>query len=231
MYHRKENEKGKPLPNAIKVLIADKHPLICESLFALLKTYPQVSVVGKAMGGREIIELVKELEPDLVVMDIFIPVMDISEIIREIRKHDGEVKVLLVSDYEDRECILRGLKAGGNGYLPKCANAAELVNAIRVIHDDGYFLYPSVAKKLVEEYLNMGKNPTLDPLDRLSYREVAVLRLIAEGNKNRQIAEILRIAPKTVEAHRTNLMSKLGIHSYTELVRYAFQKRLIETRH
>ncbi len=231
MYLRKVSVNIESPRNTIKVLIADKHPLICESLFALLKTYPQIKVVGKATNGREIVEMVKELNPDIIVMDIFIPVMDIAEIIHEVRKHDGETKVLLVSDYEDRECILRGLKVGGNGYLPKSANASELVNAIRVIHNDGYFLYPSVAKKLVEEYLSMGKNPTLDPLDKLSSREIEVLKLIAEGYKNRQVADILCIAPKTVEAHRTKLMSKLGIHNYAELVRYAFQKRLIETPH
>ncbi len=230
MYLRKVSGNTRPPLNTITVLIADKHPLICESLFALLKTYPQIKVVGKATNGREIIEIVKELNPDIVVMDIFIPVMDITEIIREIRKHDDKIKVLLVSDYEDRECILRGLKAGGNGYLPKSANASELISAIRVIRDDGYFLYPTVAKKLVDEYLSLGNHPAPDPLDKLSGREIEVLKLIAEGYKNRQVADILCIATKTVEAHRTHLMSKLGIHNYAELVRYAFEKRLVETQ-
>ncbi len=229
MYHRKVRESTGTLPRVTKVLITDKQPLVCEGLFALLKTYHHIKVVGMATSGHKVIEMVRELDPDIVIVDIFMPVMDIAEIIYEVRKHNGNIKILLVSDYEDKECILRGLKVGGNGYLPKSANASELVNALRVIDDGGYYLYPSVAKKLVEEYLRMGNNPTLDPLDKLSSREIEVLKLIAEGNRNRQIADILRIAPKTVEAHRTNLMGKLDIHNYAELVRYAFQKHLIET--
>jgi DNA-binding NarL/FixJ family response regulator len=215
---------------AMKVLIADKHPLVCEGLFALLKTYHQVEVVGKATSGQEIIDMVKEVDPDIVVMDIYMPDIDITEIIRTIRKHNDDIKVLLISEYEDRECILRGVKVGGNGYLPKGATALELVSAIQAIQEGGYFLYPSAAKKIVEEYIRIGKTPSVDSLDGLSSREIEVLRLIADGYRNKQIAENLRISLKTVQAHRTSLMSKLDIHNYVDLVKYAIQKHLVEAR-
>ncbi len=215
----------------VKVLIADKLPLVCEGFFALLNTYSQIEAVGKAHSGEEIVAKVKELTPDVVVMDMYMPGIDFADIITEIRKHDSNIKVLLISEAEDKESILRGIKAGGNGYFPKKAMASELVTAILTMHEQGYSLYPSAVKNIVEDYIRIGKNPNIDTLGNVSRREIEVLKLIAEGNRNKRIAEILCISPKTVQGHRAKLMTKLNIHNSTEIVRYAIQKHLIELRH
>jgi len=212
----------------VRVLVADKNTLMCEGICALLKSYKSVEVVGAATNGQKIIELVRAKVPDLVLMDITIPLVDASDVIRQIRQENSDVKVLLVSEHEDRECILRGLKAGGNGYLPKRAGAPDLVSAILAIYRGGYFLYPSVAKTVVGEYLRLKKNPRSDPYDLLSDREREVLKLIAAGYKSREIAEALRIRFRTVLSHRTRVMAKLGMHSQTELVKYAIRKHLVD---
>ena len=162
---------------------------------------------------------------------MYMPGIDVADIITQIRKHDSNIKVLLISEEEDKEAILRGIKAGGNGYFSKKAMASELVAAILTMHRQGYFLFPSTVKNIVEDYIRIGKIPNADTLGRVSPREIEVLKLIAEGNRNNEIAEILCISLKTVKGHRAKLMTKLNIHNSTDIVRYAIQKHLIEIRH
>lgn len=211
-----------------RVIVADRNTLTCEGMCALLKAFKNIEVVGSATNSDEMIELVRAKSPDIVLMDMAMPLTDVGAIIQQIRQENGEVKVLLVSEYEDRERILKGLQAGGNGYLPKRARPSDLASAITAIYRGGYFLYPSVAKTVVGEYLRLRKNPGSDPFDLLSDRETEVLKLVAAGYKSREIAEALRITFRTVLGHRTRVMAKLGLHSQTELVKYAIRKHLVD---
>lgn len=214
--------------NKVRVLVADEEALFREGVCALLKTYQNIEVVGKATNGKETIEMVREQNPDVVLVNIAMPILDGAEVTHRIRKENSDIKVLLLTQYEDRDRILSGFKAGANGYIPKRAAASDLVSAIQTVYRGGYFLYPSVAKTMVNDYLQLIRHPrSPDPYDRLTHREKEVLKLVAEGRKSGEIANLLSIAAMTVLGHRTSIMKKLGIHNRTELIKYAMRKHLI----
>ncbi len=212
----------------VRVLVADEEALFREGVCALLKTYQNIEIVGEATNGKEAIEKVREQNPDVVLVNIAMPILDGAEVTHRIRKEKSDIKVLLLTQYEDRDRILSGLKAGANGYIPRRATASDLVSAILAVYQGGYFLYPSVAKTMVNDYLELLRHPrSSDPYGQLTHREKEVLKLVAEGHKSREIANLLHIEPKTAQGHRTNLMKKLDIHSGTELIKYAIRKHLI----
>ncbi len=212
----------------ITVLVADEQTLFREGVCALLKIRQDMEVVGEATNGKETIEMVREQTPDVVLMNIAMPIMDGTEVIHRIRKDKRGVKVLLLTQYEDRDRVLSGLKAGANGYIPKRATASDLVSAILAVYRGGCFLYPSVAKTVVDDYFRHIRQPGRpDPYERLTHREREVLKLVAEGRKSREIANLLDIAVKTALGHRANIMRKLSIHNRTELVKCAIRKHLV----
>ena len=214
--------------NRVRVLVADEEALFREGVCALLKTYEDIEIVGKATNGKEAIEMVREQNPDVVLVNIAMPILDGAEVTHRIRKENSDIKVLLLTQYEDRDRILSGFKAGANGYIPKRAAASDLVSAIQTVYRGGYFLYPSVAKTMVNDYLQLIRHPrSPDPYDQLTHREKEVLKLVAEGRKSEEIANLLSIAAMTVLGHRTSIMKKLGIHNRTELIRYAMRKHLV----
>ena len=212
----------------IRVLVSDSEVLFREGVRALLKIYKDIEVVGVVTSGEEAIEMAKEKAPDVVLVNIAKSIMNDVEVIRHIRKENDEIRVLLVSQYEDRGHILTGLKAGVHGYILKRATASELVSAIRVVYEGGYFLYPSVAKTVVDDYFQRirlhGKG---DPYERLTHREKEILKLITEGRKSGEIANLLNISVRTVQSYRTNMMRKLGIHNRAQFIEYAVGKQLI----
>ena len=213
----------------VRVLVAAEEALFREGVCALLKTCEDIEIVGEATNGKEAIEMVREQNPDIVLVNIAMPILDGAEVTRRVRKENSKIKVLLLTQYEDRDRVLTGLKAGANGYLPKRATTSDLVSAIQAVYRGGYFLYPSVAKTMVNDYLRLIRQPgSIEPYDQLSHREKEVLKLVAEGLKSGEIANLLHIELKTVQGHRANLMKKLGIHSGAELIKCAIRKHLIE---
>jgi len=211
----------------IKVLVVDDHAMFRQGIRALLEGYDDVEVVGEATEGREAIEKVHQLAPQVVLMDIAMPVMGGLEATRRIKKERPDVKVLVLTQYEDSEYILSLIKAGAKGYISKAATAAELVSAIRTIYKGESFLYPSAATTLIEEFL-IRAGEEKNEYERLTDREREILQLVAEGRTNREIADRLFVSVKTVLRHRTNIMEKLGFHNRTELIKYAISKGLIE---
>jgi DNA-binding NarL/FixJ family response regulator len=212
----------------VRVLIADGETLFREGVCALLKNCQDIELVGEATNGKETIEMVQEQAPDVVLMNIVMPIMDGDKVTYRIRKEKSSIKVLLLTQYEDRDRILSGLMAGANGYIPKRATASDLVSAILTVYRGGCFLYPSVAKTMVDDYFQRIKQPGgLDPYDRLTHREREVLKLMADGHKSGEIANLLNMAVKTVLGHRNSMMRKLGIHNRTELVKCAIRKHLV----
>jgi len=211
----------------VRVLIVDDHAMFREGIRALLQGYDDIEIVGEATEGREAIEKVCQLGPQVVLMDIAMPVMGGLEATRRLHKESPNTKVLVLTQYEDSEYILSVLRAGARGYISKTATGSELVSAIRAIHKGESFLYPSAATTLIDEYV-MQVGVQKNEYERLTDREREILQLVAEGRTNREIAERLFISVKTVLRHRTNTMEKLGFHNRTDLIKYAISKGLIE---
>ena len=212
----------------VRVLVADEETLFREGVCALLRICEDIEIVGEATNGKETIEVVREQTPDVVLMNIAMPIIDGTEVTYRIRKEKSDIKVLLLTQYEDRERILSGLKAGANDYIPKRATASDLISAILAVYRGGCFLYPSVAKTMVDDYFQRIRQPgSPDPYDRLTHREREVLKLMAEGRKSGEIAQLFDIAIKTALGHRTSIMRKLGIHNQTRLVKYAIRRGVI----
>src|SRR4030042_946051 len=192
----------------IRVLIVDDHSILREGIRALLALQDDIEIVGEAADGREAVDKARQLEPDVILMDVAMPLMDGLEATRRIRKENPKAKILILTQYDNKEYVLSSIKSGASGCVPKRAVASELVSAIRAVHRGDSFLYPSVTKFLVEDYLQRVEE---DPFDQLTAREREILKLVAEGRTNREIAGLLSVRGKTVLGHRTNLMEKLGI--------------------
>lgn len=214
--------------NRIKVLIADDHALFREGIRALLAQYDDLEVVGEAADGREAIAEVKARHPEIVLMDIAMPGLGGLEATLELKKQAPDVKILILTQHENREYLSRFLRAGVSGYVLKRAAGTDLVAAIRAVHQGGTFLHPDMAPAVVEGYLG-GMRPSAedDPYESLTDREKQVLKLVAEGKTNKEIADILDISVKTAMGHRANLMQKLGMHNRAELVKFALQRGIV----
>jgi two-component system, NarL family, response regulator NreC len=211
----------------IRVLVADDHRILRDGLCALIELVADIEVVGEAANGREAVDKVLELRPDVVVMDIEMPVMDGLAALRRIRKQNPGVKVLVLSQHSDSEHVLDALEAGAQGYVDKAAASSELAASIRSVYRGDSYLSPAPAERLVRQF-QRGESPRSgDPFEQLTLREREVLKLVAEGKTTPEIAELLVLSPKTVEGHRTKLMAKLGVHDRVDLVKYAVRKGII----
>jgi two-component system, NarL family, response regulator NreC len=210
----------------IRVLIVDDHAILREGVRALLQLQADIEVVGEASNGTEAIETVARLDPDVVLMDIAMPGLGGIEAAIELKKQQRRARILILSQYEDREYVRRLLKAGVSGYVLKKSAGAELANAIRAVHRGGLVLDPEVARTAMEE-ANPAAPGASDPYEALTDREKQVLKLVAEGKSNKEVAEVLGISVRTAMSHREHVMEKLGVHNRTELVRFALKRGVI----
>jgi two-component system, NarL family, response regulator NreC len=216
----------------IRILLVDDHVVLRAGLRMLLSADAEVAIVGEAETGREGVRLAQELRPDVVLMDISMPDMNGIEATRRIKESAPGIAVLALTMHEDDQYFFEMLAAGASGYVPKRAAPNDLIAAIHAVRDGGMFLFPSVARLLVNDYLHKREHSdaTSPRMEDLTEREREVLTLIAEGRNNQDIADALVISVKTVNRHRENIMSKLNLHSRVELVRYAIEKGLIDLR-
>lgn len=213
----------------IRVLIADDHALVREGIGAVLKAATDVEVVGYASDGIEAIEKVRKLVPDILLLDIAMPKLGGLEVTLELQKTDPDVKILVLTQYDDKEYVSRFLKAGVSGFLLKKAVGSELVSALRAVQRGELYLYPSIANEVVAGYLGRkGEKSGESPYDRLTDREKQVLKLIAEGYTHKEIAGMLDISAKTVVAHQTNVGEKLGLRSKAEIIKFAISNQIIK---
>jgi len=211
----------------IRVLVVDDHTVVRDGICALLSLAGDIEVVGEAANGSEALKLIKELEPNVVLMDIAMPIMGGLEATRRICKEFPRTRVLILTQYDDKEYVFPVIEAGACGFISKAAASSELTSGIRAVHHGDSYLSPSVARLLVEDYQHREGRVSHDPYEQLTDRERDVVKLVAEGYTTQQIADILVVSPKTVEGHKTNLMAKLGIHNRTELIKYALRKGII----
>ena len=211
----------------IRVLVVDDHTIVRDGICALLALAGDIEVVGEAANGSEALKMVKELEPNVVLMDIAMPIMDGLEATRRIRRKFPRTRVLVLTQYDDKEYVFPVIEAGASGFISKVAASSELTSGIRSVYHGDSYLSPSVTRLLVEDYQHGGGRVGHNPYEQLTDREREVLKLLAEGYTTKEIADILVISPKTVEGHKTNLMAKLGLRNRVELVKYALRKGII----
>ena len=212
----------------IRIVLADDHALLREGIRALLSRESDVEVVGEAADGREAIARCRALRPDIVLMDIAMPGLGGLEAALEIRKECPDTKILVLTQYEDREYVTRFLKVGAAGYVLKKAAGAELASAIRSVFRGGLVLDPQVAREALREAEPAPGGAEGDLYETLTDREKQVLKLVAEGKSNKEVAELLDISVKTAMSHRERVMEKLGLHNRTNLIRFALKKGVIQ---
>jgi len=213
----------------IRLLLVDDHKVVRSGLRMLLDGEEDIKIIGEAGTASDAINKVSSHNPDVVLMDIGLPDLSGIEATKKIKGIWPRVKVVALTIHEDEEYFFKMLEAGASGYVPKRAAPEELLTAIRVAASGEVYLYPSLAKLLVKDFINNEANDVeIDTLNDLTKRENEVLTHLAEGGSNSIIAEALSISPKTVARHRENIMRKLNLHSRTELVRYAIRKGIIQ---
>jgi two-component system response regulator NreC len=212
----------------IRVLIVDDHPIVRAGMRMLLEGDSEIEIVGEGETGEDALRLARALEPNVVVMDVTMPVMDGIDATRRIKAEKPDIAVLAVSIHEGTDYFFQMLQAGSSGYVPKRAAPDDLLRAIRTVAEGNVFLEPGIAKELVADYLErVEEGSERDSYNGLTERECEVLTHIAEGQTNREIGQDLDISVKTVERHCENIMRKLNLHNRTELVKYAIRKNLI----
>lgn len=214
--------------NKIRLLLVDDHEVVRTGLRMLLEHQPDMEIVGEASTGLEALELATREKPDVIVMDITLPDISGIETTRQIRRSQPNSAIIALTIHEDEQYFFEMLQAGAAGYVPKRAAPEDLISAIRAAYSEEIYLYPTLAKALVSDFLGRSHSVIEDnALEELTPREMEVLELLAEGLSNDEIAQRLVISPHTVARHRENLMRKLGLHSKSELVKYAIRKGII----
>lgn len=211
----------------IRVLIVDDHAILRDGIRSLLDRQEGIAIVGEASNGKEALARVQELQPDIVLMDVAMPVMDGLEATRRVKEEHPEVKVLILTQHDSQEYVAPLLQAGASGYVLKRSGGREVVTAIRQVYEEGAFLEPGVARHVLRDYAQTieGEKPGKP---NLTVRERQVLELVVEARSNKEIARALVISPKTVSVHRSNIMAKLGVHNSVELVRYVIENKLLD---
>lgn len=212
----------------IRVLLVDDHAVVRTGLRMLLESEPEMAIAGEAGTAHEALASVTQLMPDVVLMDIGLPDLSGIEATQEIKRRAPQVAVVALTIHEDEEYFFKMLQAGASGYVPKRAAPEELLTAIRTAAAGEVYLYPSLAKLLVQDYLTRKREAAMPAASELTEREEEILTYLADGASNQEIAEILCISPKTVARHRENIMRKLNLHSRAELVKYAIRKGIIQ---
>jgi two-component system response regulator NreC len=214
----------------VRIVIAEDHTILREGLRSLLSSNPNFEVVGEAEDGREAIRCAEKLKPRLILTDLSMPRMNGMEAIKEIKKRSPETKVLVLTVHKAEEYILAAFRAGADGYLLKDSTHAELVMAVNKVLSGRHYISPEISEKVIEGYLDGKKTlKSRTSWETLTQREREILKLIAEGYKNKDIAEDLCISVKTVEKHRANLMEKLDLHNVQALTAFAIERGLVSS--
>ncbi len=214
------------MPEKIRIIIADDHTIFRSGLKLLLSSEPAFEVIAEAEDGAQAIELTSQLQPDVLLMDIGMPGINGYEATKEITASNPDVRILVLTMHRSEEYFFKMLDAGASGYVLKGAETEELIHAVQTVARGDAFLYPSMARSLIDRFIKVQSRQVADD-KRLTPREDEILQLIADGYSNNDIAEKLVISPSTVHTHRTNIMQKLGFSKRHELVQYAREQGLI----
>jgi DNA-binding NarL/FixJ family response regulator len=217
-----------PTPLKTRVLLADDHTLVRSGLRMVLDAQPDIEVVAEAGDGAEAVQRALEGDIDLAILDVAMPRMTGLQAVAELQRRRPDLRVLILSMYDNEQYFFEALKAGASGYVLKSAANRDLVEAVRASMRGEPFLYPAAVTALIRDYLERARHGEATPEDPLTPREQEVVKLIAEGHTSEEIADILVISKKTVERHRANILEKLGMRNRVELTRYAIRRGLVE---
>ena len=209
---------------ATRVLLVDDHEIMREGMCALLRKHSEFDIVGQAADGRKALELVAELQPDVVIMDIGMPNLNGIEATRQILAQNPNIKIMALSTHSEGTIVARMIKSGACGYMLKESAFEELIDGIKLMLTGKVFLCSKISKVVFSDYINIITNPKWNEGDGLSGREREVLQLVAEGHTTKEIANILHLSPKTVDSHREHIMEKLGIRNVAGLTKYAIRE-------
>jgi len=213
----------------IHLLLVDDHEIVRTGLSMLLESESDIKIIGQASNGLQALEMASLLHPDVVIMDITLPDISGIEVTRRLKALHPEIAVVALTIHEDQQYFFEMLQAGADGYVPKRAASDDLIKAIHAASNGEVYIYPSLAKVLVADFLDQtGDEKTRESVNGITAREQEVLGMLAAGKSNEDIAVVLSISKHTVARHRENLMRKLGLHNRSELVKYAIRKGLIE---
>ncbi len=210
------------------VFIADDHAVLRDGLKKIINEHENFSVIGEASDGQETINKVQEVHPDILLLDISMPIFTGFQVIERLKNHLSEMKVVVLTLHNNESYVSALLKAGVHGYLIKTAPAREVLLALESVSKGGYYLDSTISKFIINHYIENVSAEVVDEWDGLTTRELEVLKLIAEGYKNQEIADLLNVSVKTVESHRYNIMDKLDMHDRIDLVKYAIRRGIIQ---
>ena len=214
--------------STIRILLGDDHTVIRSGLRLLLERQPDMTVVGEAEDGRQAVDLAEQQNPDVVVIDIAMPNLNGIEAARQIASHQPKTAIVVLSMHSDESYVMRALKAGARAYLLKDSAEEDLIRAIRAVHEGKSFFSPRISKLLLEDYVRqLRQKGEEDSYELLTNREREILQLLAEGNSNKDVANLLNLSLYTVETHRAHILQKLGLHTVPELILYAVRKGII----
>jgi len=211
----------------ITIVLADDHRIVRQGLHALLKAEADFDVIGEAGDGLKVLDLVRKLNPDVVVLDLMMPGLNGLEVARQLSKQTPNTKIIILSMYDDEGFVLEALSNGVSAYVLKDAGSTDLIQAVREVRAGHRYLSPPLSDRAIEVYEQMTKAGTMDKYETLTTREREVLHLSAEGHTNNEIAVRLGISVRTAETHRSRLMHKLDIHTQADLTRYALRRGII----
>ncbi len=212
----------------VRVVIADDHGVVRKGLRLLLEQYPDIQVIGEAANGRDVVKLAQELQPEVVLLDVAMPLLNGIDAAEQIKKGNDRIGLIVLTMYADEGYVLRALHAGVKGYLLKESAEEDLARAVKAVSEGKPFFSPAITATLLEDYMRVLRQEGLsDTFELLTAREREVLQLLAEGKTNKEAASVLDVSLYTVESHRTNLMQKLNLHNTAELVLYAVRKNLV----
>jgi len=216
--------------STLRILLADDHTIVRHGLRKILEEHRDWQVVAEAGDGREAVRLAGDLDPDVAILDIGMPLLNGIEATRQIARRAPEVKILILSMHSDEAYIIQALQAGARGYLLKDTADAELIDAVVAVTRGKSFFSPAVARVMLDDYVRrLQERGITDRYDTLSEREREIFQLVVEGRTNKEIAELLGVSPSTIETHRAHIMEKLDVHSAVEMVLYAVRKGIIST--
>jgi DNA-binding NarL/FixJ family response regulator len=210
------------------IVLADDHRIVRQGLRALLASEADLEVIGEADDGREALELVRRLSPDVLVLDLMMPGLNGLEVARQLPRQSPGVRVVVLSMYDDEGFVLEALANGVSGYVLKDSNSSDLIHAVREVAAGRRYLSPPLSDRAIEAYQQRAKVGTMDKHETLTTREREVLQLSAEGHTNSEIAARLGISTRTAETHRSRVMHKLGLHTQSDLIRYAIRRSIIK---